>query len=502
MLDRIALHQTRLRTPGLGLDSKGVALGTKGLLLLPSIDRLVALLSAYTRERSMEDLMPGLAIHLVRSKLGTREIVFEFAAGSSDRMDPMADAARLVGGFAFTGTSRHFVQYRDAAAPFGYDATDLLSSEAPLALYHDRFSQTYDIERDVPLRALLVRLTPRGDPSTRTETGPRWVVAQQALGPTLVHYLVRSHVEGEVCVVEWPPQSAFDDAPTRRWIFRIPEPPTRMRSLLHETPGIHCFVPTAPGVAVEVGFRHPIELRACPLFDPGGLVLLRGRGEEPWVIARLPAMGALTAFARVELRPAQPDPAAGVGAPRPDAIRVRLRLAPSGKAWRNVTASWIAPEELPLLRRLAYLLPHATMARALVAITARGAFLRASAGIESIPIGTFFGEVHPGLYVPAGYDWTPAVAPEVLARAIGARASHVVFVGTDAHALAVEKGAFAPLEAALLDAPPWEELVANAIAAVLEEPVDLKVTPIGMMPLRRVEPPVPTRSATGPRKPG
>ena len=60
MLDRIALHQTRLRTPGLGLEAKGVALGAeKGLVLLPSIDRLVALLAVYTREHSLEDLMPA-----------------------------------------------------------------------------------------------------------------------------------------------------------------------------------------------------------------------------------------------------------------------------------------------------------------------------------------------------------------------------------------------------------------------------------------------------------
>ena len=31
MLDRIALHQTRLKTPGISLDPKGVALGAKGL---------------------------------------------------------------------------------------------------------------------------------------------------------------------------------------------------------------------------------------------------------------------------------------------------------------------------------------------------------------------------------------------------------------------------------------------------------------------------------------
>src|SRR5580704_1669487 len=152
MPERIALHQTRLRTPGLGLDAKGVALGTKGLVLLPSLDRLVALLSLYTREHSLEDLTPSLEIHLVRSKLGTREITFVFAAESSDRMDRIAETARLVGGFTFTGTSRHFVQYRDASAPFGYDTGELLSTEAAIVLYHDRFSQTYDVERDIQLR--------------------------------------------------------------------------------------------------------------------------------------------------------------------------------------------------------------------------------------------------------------------------------------------------------------------------------------------------------------
>ena len=57
MLDRVAVHQTRLRTPGLGLDAKGVALGAKGLVLLPSIDRLVAFLALYTRQNSLADIL-------------------------------------------------------------------------------------------------------------------------------------------------------------------------------------------------------------------------------------------------------------------------------------------------------------------------------------------------------------------------------------------------------------------------------------------------------------
>ena len=110
MLLRVALNQTRLRTPGLGIDTKGVALGSKGLLLLPSLDRLVTFLALFTAERSLEDLLRSLTVELVRSKLGAREVVLTFASDSSARLDAIAEIARLAGGFTFTGTSRHFVQ--------------------------------------------------------------------------------------------------------------------------------------------------------------------------------------------------------------------------------------------------------------------------------------------------------------------------------------------------------------------------------------------------------
>ncbi len=68
-----------------------------------------------------------------------------------------------------------------------------------------------------------------------------------------------------------------------------------------------------------------------------------------------------------------------------------------------------------------------------------GAFLRCPTGIEAIPLGTFFVEIHPGLFVPAGYDVTPAVAPEVLYRALGAPGAQVLFITPDARAIAVDE---------------------------------------------------------------
>jgi hypothetical protein len=141
---------------------------------------------------------------------------------------------------------------------------------------------------------------------------------------------------------------------------------------------------------------------------------------------------------------------------------------------------------------MAYALPHQTIAKTTIALTSRGAFLRSVGGIEAVPLGTFFVEIHPQLFIPAGYDVTPAVAPEVLHRALGAPSQQVLFITTDAHALSVDDAAFVPLETALLEAQPWEPLVADAIQlALAEAPVDLKLTGLGAFPLSGAEPPVP-----------
>lgn len=489
MLERIALHQTRLRTPGLGLDGKGVALGAKGLVLLPSIDRLVAWLSVYTREYSLEDLMPSLELRVVKSKLGTREMTIAFAAESSDRMDRVSETARLVGGYTFTGTSRHFVQYRDASAPFGYDATQLLSSDVDLVLYHDKFSQAYQHERDFDLRGLLLRLMPHVDPSTHDDGGPRFLVAEQGLGPAVIHYFVRSRVDGEVAVAEWPPESAFDEGPVRRYVIKVPELPKRMRPLFAATPGITSFLPAGPGVAVELGYRHPVMLRACPVFPREGLVLLRGRGQEPWTLPKMPQMGDIRAFARVELRGNdQREESIAARTIEPDQVRVPLRVVPSPSPWKNVTASHISQAELPLLRRLAYALPQQTIARTRIAITPRGVFLRCASGIEAIPIGTFYIEIHPGLHIPAGYDVLPAVAPEVLHRALAPASGQILFVDALSRAVAVDDAGFFPLENLLLETGAWEPVIAEAIEKALAEvPIDLKLEPLGAFPLRGAE---------------
>ncbi len=490
MLERVAVHQTRLRTPGLGLDPKGVALGAKGLVLLPSLDRLVGFLSLYTRSGSLEDILRTLSVEVVKSKLGAREVTLTFNAESSDRMDRIAEVARLAGGSAFTGTSRHFVQYRDAAAPFGYDIGEILPGDGHLALYHQSFSQTYASERKVEVRSLLLRLEPNVDPSTYAEIGPKWISAEHGLGPALIAYFLRSSVDAEVGLAEWPPSSSFDDGPVRRYIFRVPEIPARMMPLLTRTPGLAVFNPAGEGVGVEVGFRHPVNLRACPVFPTTGLVLFRGRGLDALELPRLPALGAVQGFARVELR--DESTLSRITATQtgvPPNVALALRLLPSTDPWRGVTASWVHPDEMLLLRRMAYVLGPETLRRATVAFTQAGAFLRHPGGIESIPVGEFFREVHPGLFIPAGYDPLPAVSPEVLYRALGAPSGQVLFIGRDGRVVGVPGSAFVPLETALLEAQSWAPLAAEPLEAALATNVpELMLESPGFRPLRDVAP--------------
>jgi hypothetical protein len=487
MLDRIALHQTRLRTPGIALDAKGVALGAKGLVLLPSLDRLVGFLALYSRSASLADLLGSLSIELVRSKLGSREVVMSFAADTSERMDRMAEIARLSGGYLFTGTKRHFVQYRDAAAPFGYDVREVTPTDASIALYHTSFSQNYEPERSIAVSALVLRLEPQLAPDAGREPGPRWICAEAGLGPALIHYFVRSRVSAEVGVAEWPPASEFDPAPLRRYLFTLDLLPERMTALLTSTPGLSVFVPAGPGAAVEVGFRHPIQLRACPVFPADGLVLLRGRGKAPLVLERLPALGPVAAFARVGMVEGEAAVGKPVGQPQIHSVAVPLRLAPDPQPWRNVTASLVGTVQLGVLRQLAYRLGRRALEETSIAFTPVGAFLLRPQGIESVPVGDFFVQVHPQIFVSAGSSPVPAVSPEVLFAALGSPARELVFLHRDGRRFGIARDAFVTLERALLEAASWSGLSTENVAPALRTPLpQVSLGSPGFRPLRDV----------------
>ncbi len=512
-LERIALHQTRLRTPGLSLDASGVALGARGLVLLPTIERLVAFLSIYTRDRSVGDLLEGagesagLEVTTVRSPLGTREIVIAFPAASTTLLDVVADVARLAGGLTFTGTGRYYVQYRDRTAPFGYDVTELLRVEdgVDFALHHLTFTQAYARESAIDLASLVARLEPRRDPSvTASGSRPLWLRAEPGVAPALVAYLARSGVDAEVGVLELPPASSFDEGPQRVAIVRVAELPPRLERLVTRTPGVRAFAPAGPGVAVQVGHRHPIHLVGLPVFPPSGLALLPaaapGAPRTPLVLDALPQMASVSALVSVKLGG---DVQRAAPARTPSTLSVPLQLAPSVAGSRQVTASLVPIERAPLLRRLAYALPtsslqSATLARVRSDSIGEQLVVRLPGGVDAIPLGAFFTESAPGLFVLAGHDLVPACAPSHLAQAVGASSSTSVFVfrepGDPAGALrafAVDNRAFVPLAGALVEPESWGALMPAEVVDLAQDELDaplgtVSMGELGLAPMRGV----------------
>jgi hypothetical protein len=487
MLERVAVHQTRLRVPGVGLDASGVALGARGLVLLPSLDRLVAFLAVYSQDQSLEPLIESLRIEVARSKLGTREVVLSFAAGSSDRMDRVAEVARVVGGFVFTGTTRHYVQYRDLVAPFGYDALQIVATDAPIALYHGTFSQVYEVERTVELSRLLLSLTPHADPEASVASERVWVLAEPGLGPSLVYYFTRSQVPAEVGIAQWPPESSFDDTPVRRYLFLVGRLPQRMRPLLAHTPGIGVFDPSGPGVAVEHGFRHPVTLRSVPVFSPRGLVLFRG-AQAPLQIDPVPVMARLSSLQQSDVALDRPLAGAGRQGPAVD-LKVPIRLLPSTAPRAGVAATFVPATELALLRHATYVLGRETLQSTRIAITERGAFLTASDGAEVLPIGHFYRRYHPHIFVPSGLDVVPPVAPELLFGLLGSPREEFVFLQADGSALGIARGAFVRLDEAVVQADRWAPLPVTELASQLETKTPtVWLEPLGLRPLGGAKP--------------
>jgi hypothetical protein len=516
-LERVALHQTRLRMPGLGLDGDGVALGARGLVLLPTIERLVAWLALFTRSASLaalgDDAGSELELARVRSKLGTGEFVVSFPARTTAQLDIAADVGRLTGGLTFTGTGRYYVQVRDRFAPFGYDVVDLLRAddETDFALHHSTFTQRYARERPIDLAQLIATLEPHLDPQARATSGePLYLIAEPGVASALAAYLARSAVDAEVGIVELPPASAFDDGPRRLGLFRLASLPARLEGLVTRTPGIRAFLPAGPSVAVEVGHRHPLTLSAIGCFPREGLALLPGPrrdgSREAILIDRLPTMGPVTAVVSVGVGGgiARAEPAKS-----PIAVEVPLVIAPSPRPPRAVSAAIVPRAQAPLLRRLAYALPSTALEATELAHVRVDDFgdvlvLRTTTGLLQPTIGIFFSELSPGLHVLAGHDLLPACPPAQLAAALGASPARPIFVTqrarssteeplrSNVRAFAIPSDAFVPLAAALLAPDRWGAEAPVEVVELAQIELDaplgeIAMGALGLAPLRGIE---------------
>lgn len=455
MLEQVALGQSRFMTPGVAPDPRGVALGRFGLIQFPTLEGVVSWLRLYSSEGSLDELLPSLQILRVRTPLQGRELLLRIPAASSYVMDAAARCAQLVGGATFTGTTKHFVKYRDERSPHGYDAAEItaLPAGAHLMLHSDDFSQSYAKEGEISFDKLLFRLSLKRVPGARAldeEARKELVlVVERGLGEGVIRYLWRNQIEASVGLVRPQGQSAFDELgrSAQFLLLRVKELPERVLDLFYSTPGIDLFRPQGSNVAIQHGFDHVIDLGSCgTVFDVNRFYLFWGHDDRVDVIVGPLELSGIEHLTHLEIDIEGPDKRSNLVIDKIDPVSVSMRLGPALKPPTRVVGTLIAPEQANWIKRLVYLLPPSVLRGHRVAITDRGVLLVADGEIDVIPLGNLLVELAPGLLIPAGMELVPRVAPEVLAATLGHGAGVLTIFPPTGEPFQIGDASLVPLE--------------------------------------------------------
>lgn len=501
MLERVALNQAGFKIPGVAPDARGVLLGKQGAVLLATVDRLVAFFRLLSEESSLDDILPSLKIHQVRTRLESREFLLLLHASSSYLMDRCARVAALCGGLLCTGSGKHYVKYRDRASSLGYDTDVLYDEPADFILYTEAFTQGYTRAKEISFAQLLLHLSLRSVPGGRErdlEDLPDreilWLAVRRGLGQKVLQYLWRNRVKVSACVVsgqgdeargnprENPGENPLRAAAPDYYLLRVSDLPERMLRLFGAVPGIEVFLPTGDNYVVELGYRHPVRLESCAsIFDKDRFYLFCGQRDTCEVLPTPPPLlpGESLLQARFDLRSfsgSTPGPLLR-GARPPAEEHLQLRLCQTERQPVRVTATLVPWARARWFKQLVYLLPPPLLQNCRVAPIEEGLFIVCEQGIDGLPIGQLFHEVAPSIFVPAGMDFLPRVGGEVLTEHVGGvLGKYVVFLPGAGIATGDSQPISIPLSA-------FEPLGRRALAP-------LKVSPRQRLPeLRRARPP-------------
>ncbi len=453
-LEHVAQGQTRFFTPGVAPDPRGILLGRYCLMTFPTLEGAVSWLRLYSSEASLDELMANLTIQKAKTALGSREIIIQIPAISSYASDRAARLCRLVGGAIYTGTSKHYVKYRDDRSPYGYDAIDIgaMPASTDFMVHGDEFAQGYVKEGDLPFQRLLFRLSirkmPGGEHLNLDDRGELFLAVARGLSDGIIRYLWRNKVEAHAGLFTPGTTSAFEDHGRERgyMLIRVRALPERILQLFLGTPGIDVFKAAGTTAAVAVGYEHPIDLASCSSVFAADTFHVFWPGDRVDVLPGPLALSDIGDLTRVDLELDRPrDPAVHGGGP-PEAIGVELKLATSMGPPRRVVGTLIAPNHASRLKRILFALPPVSLRGHRVAVTDRGILVIGSENLDVIPLGQLLCELTPGLLVPLGMDVVPRVSPEVLARALGHQAGVVTVFTMDGRPFQVSDGSFQTLE--------------------------------------------------------
>lgn len=472
MLEPVAAQRSgaAFRVPGLFQDARGIVVSHEAGILLHSQDQLLALLRIVSEDTTLAELLGSLRVEELRSAIGGQGFFVRVRLADSRGLDRFARAAAFCGGQLSVGSGRHFVRYRDAQGPYGYDALSLHGgSDGDYVVYTPHAAQIFQRvgERIVSRLITQMRLLPRGGGLTAAlrqhdPREPLWLLVPSTLLHRVLRYLWLRAIDAAAALPE-PTQAAASS----HCLLRLPGDIARAPAALLGLPGLRWLLPLCEHIAVELGHSHPLNLLPfAALFSDSQRHLFLADAPAPLV---LPGGSFVEARHLVKLTEVEPASAAAAS---PDAIasgrvaaslpsdlsqlaRVKLALLPEATAAGSPAAARVPWSRLDTLAQLTFRLPPAALANLQAVATDAGLLIRGD--VSHLPLGDLFYEAAPQVLVPLG--WT--VVPRLSATALRAQ-----LVSTSADGwLLLSPG---PAPAASLSAPaagPRRTVVAQELPA-------------------------------------
>jgi hypothetical protein len=469
LLEPVAAGQTRFRMQGLAPDARGIAVGREVVIVLPSLDRVVGFLGAYSDEASLDELVPTLTIERARREGGGHALLVRSAAPDAYGVDRLARIAGACRGQTYTGAASSFVRWRDRMAPFGYDLIEPIAASTDQVVVVDPEQRTdYRTLDAIDPIELIQRLELRpdplpggavsGDPELAGLRDLALALVAPGLAERVLHYLWRHDdpVGGHYVRLK-------DDA-RPSLLLRLRSPDPRRLEVLAGIPGVELLAPVSARAAVEVGWRHPIHLPSASACFPGDeMFLFRGRARRVERIDGAPRFIDVRHLVRREgtgeaITVAPLDPAEF----EPLRVQLRLRASAAPREPRGALVPW---EQAHLLRRIVYLVPPSALHAARVVLlregivvvagastTGRSAITAAGLSVAAVmPLGLRLVEAGPGVLAPDGWEFWPRVRPELLRELLGLAGDDLGLVlDPKAAPLRVRADQLLPLDAGLV----------------------------------------------------
>ena len=484
MLEQVALNQERFRAPGLRTDSRGIAIGERGLLRFGTLSQVVGFFRAFTEEQSLDYLLPTLKITKARSRIQGLEILVELPSQGSHMLDRAAAITRLLRGEVFTGRSPHFVRYRDAQAPFGYDIQRLVATSDGMVLYTRTGPLQFKEEGTIAFRGLLMSLS-RMRRRHEVSQGSLYIRVPPGLRTAVQRFLWQRDISAGVTELHRRASGRFDEGESF-YLFRIETFPPRLLPLFDGLPGVELYHTRRSNIFVQRNYDHPFALESCrKAMDDGDMYFFSGARDTVDQVEGEPQFVDINHLKGLELQdptltPRREAQLMSQGAPPPpgwtaqqvrEALHYPVHLIHRPDLRNSVSALFIStPQEMLWLKRLIYMMPQTALEAYQMAVTDQGCLVLNRKGVELLPIGMQLREVFNNVFIPADTLFSPPIGVDQLQRHLGLQAGKVYFMPRGLQqAFFVDEAGFKPMARYLL-----ADVALREVADKAPEPMSMK----------------------------